>query len=168
MYLFIQEATLTEALNPIDVIEEFVLSQDWPYHRISINVLDCNVNGQWCDYRLHFLWYDEEKILQIFLLYEMVIPKGKKTKIACLMDLLNHQLHIGNFETYMSESCPAFRHGILLHRGHPPSEELIIEIIEYAIDMLEKYYPAFHFVILGERTPQEAASMVMIDTVGEA
>lgn len=159
---------MSSEINPIDTIEDLIHSQDWPYHRVSADVLNCEIAGRWCDYRLNFIWHEESRVMQIFLLYDMSLPPAKKVPVATLMGLLNGQLHMGNFETYTAENCPAFRHGLLLPGTRTLSEALMVEIIEYALDMSEKYYPAFHFVLNGDRAPEEAASMAMVDTVGEA
>ena len=154
--------------NPIDAVEELIQSQEWPYQRVNPDLLECDLAGRWCDYRLLFVWHEAERILQMFLLYDIPSKPSKKKDLATLMGLLNNQVHMGNFELYAAENRPAFRHGLLLPGTRTLSESLMVEIIEYALDMSEKYYPAINFVILGDRKPEEAATMSMIDTVGEA
>ncbi len=154
--------------NPIDSVEELILSQEWPYERLSSVELACDVAGRWCDYRLHFVWREEERILQFFLLFDLTIPPSKRDNVGILTAQLNSNIYMGNFEIFPQESCPVFRHGLLLPGTRTLSESLLAEVIDYALSACEKYYPAFQFVILGDKKPHDAATMAMIDTVGEA
>ena len=41
-------------------------------------------------------------------------------------------------------------------------------IVETAITDCDRYYPAFQYVIWGERTAAEAVAVAMVNTIGEA
>ena len=56
-------------------------------------------------------------------------------------------------------------------KGRPadrPTVEQMDDIVETAITDCDRYYPAFQYVIWGERTAAEAVAVAMVDTIGEA
>ena len=63
-----------------------------------------------------------------------------------------------------------FRHAALCEAGE--GEGLSIEqaeaIAEAAIEECERFYPVFQFVLWGGKSPSEAISAALIETVGEA
>jgi hypothetical protein len=42
------------------------------------------------------------------------------------------------------------------------------DLVDTAIAECERFYPAFQYVIWGGRTPEDAVSAAMVDTLGEA
>jgi hypothetical protein len=47
------------ATNPIDLVEEIVLANEWPHDRSSDEEMVVEISGRWCDYRLLFVWQEE-------------------------------------------------------------------------------------------------------------
>ena len=45
--------------NPIDLVEEIVVANDWAHDRASEEELVVEISGRWCDYRLYFVWQEE-------------------------------------------------------------------------------------------------------------
>ena len=41
-------------------------------------------------------------------------------------------------------------------------------VIEAAIDECDRFYPAFQFILWGDKTPAEALASAMVDAAGEA
>ncbi len=61
-----------------------------------------------------------------------------------------------------------FRQTTLLRGSHGASVEQLEDLVEIALSECERFYPAFQFVIWGGKTPAEAVSAALLDTVGEA
>ncbi len=40
--------------------------------------------------------------------------------------------------------------------------------IEAAVDECDRFYPAFQFILWGDKTPSEALASAMVDAAGEA
>ena len=38
--------------NPLDVVEEIVTANEWPFERAGDDELVVEIGGRWCDYRL--------------------------------------------------------------------------------------------------------------------
>ena len=53
--------------------------------------------------------------------------------------------------------------------GHPVDIEKVRQsAIEAAIDECDRFYPAFQFILWGDKSPAEALASAMVDAAGEA
>ncbi len=155
--------------NPIDTIEELFNVQEWPTQRPSDSEVIADVVGKWGVYSVHFLWDTNAGILQFVITSEeLTVSRELLTNAYELCGRVSEQILVGHFEVISEANTIGFRHGLILPGTRTISEFLLEELINTGIDMCEKYYPAFQFVLFGSRSPSEAASMAMINTVGEA
>ena len=44
--------TSTTQINPLDLIEELVIANDWPFQRAADDEILVEISGRWTDYRL--------------------------------------------------------------------------------------------------------------------
>ena len=56
--------TSTTQINPLDLIEELVIANDWPFQRAADDEILVEISGRWTDYRLFFVWQEEASALQ--------------------------------------------------------------------------------------------------------
>jgi len=155
--------------NPIESVEDLIFAQDWPSQRLGNEEVMAEINGRWCEYHLHFVWNEAERTLQFFvMLVDIDIPKQKLKKVYELVCLINEKLNLGHFEVFGKINTPVFRHALLLPGTRTISEALLEEMLNTALETCERFYPAFQFVIFGDKDPQDAACMSMIDIAGEA
>jgi len=61
--------------NPIDLVEEIVIANDWA-HGPGQRESWCRDFRRWCDYRLYFVWQEEICAMALLLWVDMKIPKG--------------------------------------------------------------------------------------------
>lgn len=158
-----QEST---ASDPIDVIEQIVAANDWPFDRSSDGELSVAVNGSWCDYHFGFSWREAERGLQLTLAFDLRVPMARRVEIYQLMGLINEQLWLGHFDLWSEDGAVLFRHASLM--GDVVSPSVCEELIELAIGTCERFYPAFQFVLWGGKSAGEALAASMFETVGEA
>lgn len=153
--------------NPLDIVEQFVSANDWPFDRRSDEEMAVEAPGKWCDYSLFFSWREEIGALHFTCAFDMKVSRGKRGRIYELLAQLNERLWLGHFGLWSDEGAPMFRHTVLLQDG-AASVEQIEDLVDIAISECERYYPAFQFVIWGGNTAEEAIAAAMLDTVGEA
>src|SRR5260370_14867600 len=60
--------------NPIDLVEEIVVANDWAHDRASEEEMIVEISGRWCAYRLYFLWQEEFSALQFSCGFHMKVP----------------------------------------------------------------------------------------------
>jgi hypothetical protein len=154
--------------NPIDLVEEIVLANDWAHDRASDEEMIVEISGRWCDYRLYFVWQEEISALHFSCGFDMKVPKGRRAPVYELLALANEKLWLGHFDLASDDNSPAFRHAVPLRGLVGASAEQVEDLVDAALSECERFYPAFQLVIWGGKTPDEAITATMIDPIGEA
>jgi len=154
--------------NPIDLVEEIVVANDWSHDRASEEEMIVEVSGRWCDYRMYFLWQEELSALHFSCGFDMKVPKRRRNSLYELLALANERLWLGHFDLAAGEASPSFRYAILLRGLGDTSVEQVEDLVDIALSECERFYPAFQLVIWGGKSPEDALANAMIDPVGEA
>ena len=162
------ESTPVPTSNPLDVMEELVSANEWRYDRSNDEEMIVEITGQWCEYRMFFVWQADLGAMYFSCLFDLKVPAPKKKESFELLSLINERLWLGHFDLCSEEAAPMFRHTILLRGTSGVTTEQLEDLMEAALCECERYYPAFQFVIWGGKRPEEAMQAAMLETVGEA
>ncbi len=154
-------------VHPLDLVEETIALRDWALERTARDELLAEVTGRWCDYHIVFHWTDELAALQMTCAFDMRTPKEYRAPVHELLALLNDRLGVGHFDVGSVDGLPAYRHALLL-RGGALSAEQIEDLLDIALHEIDRFYPAFQYVVWGDRSPVDAMATVVFETVGEA
>src|SRR2546430_17545351 len=111
--------------NPIDLVEEIVLANDWAHDRASEEEMVVEISGRWCDYRMYFLWQEELSALHFSCGFDMKAPKRRRSGLYELLALANERLWLWPFALAGVVDSPSLRSAPLLggngtgatHRG---------------------------------------------------
>jgi len=166
-------ASLTQSIdphleNPLDLIEQVVAANDWPFERHEDGGLTVEVSGRWCAYQLLFAWRAEVTALLFSCAFDMKVPALKRLAICHLVNLINERLWFGHFEVWSEEGMPVFRQATLLRESPGLSASQIQDMVDLALNEAERFYPAFQHVVWGGKSPEEAIELALVDTLGEA
>ncbi len=156
------------AANPLDLVEQLVTANDWPFDRRSDDEMAVEVPGRWCDYSLYFAWREDIGALHFTCALDIKVQSVKKAQLYELLAAVNERLWLGHFGMWTEEGVPMFRHAVLLRGLGGASMEQIEDLVDIAVSECERFYPAFQFVIWGGKSANDAISAAMLDTVGEA
>ena len=63
---------------------------------------------------------------------------------------------------------PTVRHTLLLRGMTGASAEQLEDLVEFAFAECERFYPAFQFVLWGDKSPADALDSALVDHAGEA
>jgi hypothetical protein len=154
--------------NPIDLVEEIVLANDWAHDRASEEELVVEISGRWCAYRLYFVWQEEICAMHFSCGFDMKIPKSRRSAIYELLALANEKLWLGHFDLSAEDNSLAFRHAVLLRGISAASTEQVEDLVDIAVSECELFYPAFKYVVKDGKAPVQAIAEAMIDPIGEA
>jgi hypothetical protein len=160
--------TASSIHNPLDIVEEIVSANEWPFDRASDDEMVVEIGGRWCDYRLYFVWQSEISAMQFSCQFDMKVQNHRRPAIHELLAEVNARMWLGHFDVCSDEHTPMFRQTTLLRGSRGASVEQLEDLVEIALSECERFYPAFQFVIWGGKTPAEAVSAALLDTVGEA
>ena len=158
----------SHAGNPIDLVEEIVVANDWAHDRASEEEMIVEISGRWCVYRLYFLWQEELSALHFSCGLDMKVPKRRRGPLYELLALANERLWLGHFDLAAGDTSPAFRYAVLLRGIGSASSEQVEDLVDIALSECERFYPAFQLVIWGGKLPEEAMATAMIEPIGEA
>lgn len=156
------------ASNPIDLIEDIAAANSWAADRQNDDELAVQVTGQWCDMQMWFAWHADNRSLFITCALDMRVPDGRRAAIYPLLAKINERMWIGHFELWSAEGWPTFRHTLIANRDLEIGLHMVDDVIEAARAECDRFYPAFQFVIWGERSADEAIDAALIEPIGEA
>lgn len=157
-----------DALNPLDLVEQIVTRNDWPFQRHDNEDITVEIAGRWCTYQLWFAFRAETKALHFSCAFDMKVPVEKRACVHHLLSLVNERLWFGHFELWSDDGLPVFQHATLLRGGQVLVPEQIEDMVDIALTEAERFYPAFQHVIWGGKAPDEAIKLALVDTQGEA
>ena len=72
-------------VDPIDIIEDVVLSNGWEYERDDNKNIHVQVGGNWCDYQLSYGLNDKENIIYISCALDIKVNKKHSNEIYKLL-----------------------------------------------------------------------------------
>ena len=158
----------TDSTNPLDLVEEIVAANQWPYDRSGEAELSLTVAGTWCEYHLCLTWRDDFQALHLSCAFDARVPAHRQQESYELLALINQQMWLGHFELWDGQGLPLYRNTVLVRDGRQATPDECRDMIEMAINECERFYPSFQFVSWAGKTPAEAVEAAMFDTKGEA
>src|SRR6201981_2676271 len=127
--------------NPVDLVEEIVVSNDWAHDRASEEEMIVEISGRWCDYRMYFLWQEELSALHFSCGFDMKVPKRRRGPLYELLALANERLWLGHFDLAAGDNSPSFRYAVLLRGISSLSSEQVEDVVDIAVSECERFTP---------------------------
>jgi hypothetical protein len=157
-----------ESNNPIDLLEELVVANEWLFDRSSDHELVVETTGRWCDYRMFFVWREDLHALYFTCVFDTRVDEDKRVPVTELVCRVNEKLWLGHFDVSADDRLLMFRYTLLTRSWRNIAAEQLEDVVDIAIAECERFYPALQFVVWAGRSPSEAMASAMIETVGEA
>ncbi|MFG1345721.1 YbjN domain-containing protein [Xanthobacter autotrophicus DSM 431] len=154
--------------NPVDLVEQLAALHDWSFERSDEDEITLSLSSRWTDCHVSFQWMDELESLHLACAFDFKVPEGRRGEVLKLLALVNEQMWLGHFDLWSQEGVIMFRHALVLAGGATASDRQCEAIVDAAIDAVERYYPAFQFVVWAGKTAREAMDTALFETVGEA
>ncbi len=157
-----------EDAAPVDMLASLFEARGWPFEFASDDEISGEVQGSWANYQLRGIWRGEDRVLQLICLPDIRIADDKRSAAHELLALVNEQLWLGHFDIWSNGSMLVYRHGLMLGDDGLISAGQAQLAVEAAIEECDRFYPAFQFILWGDKTPVEALTASMVDAAGEA
>ena len=119
--------------NPLDILEELVSANEWPFDRSSPDEMVVEATGRWCDYRMYFVWREDVHALYFTCAFDMRIPSNRRSEITDLLALVNEKLWLGHFDLCSEDNMPMFRHTLLTRVWQRLSVEQLEDLVDIAL-----------------------------------
>ena len=107
-------------------------------------------------------------MLQLLCLPDVRVPEDKRAAMFEVLALVNEQMWLGHFDIWSNGGVLLYRHGLMLGDDGLLSPAQAQLAVESAIEECDRFYPAFQFILWGDKTPAEALAAAMVDAAGEA
>jgi hypothetical protein len=153
---------------PVDMLASLFEARGWPYEFASDDEISCEVQGSWASYQMRGIWRHEDHVLQLLCLPDIRVPDDKRAAMFEVLALINEQLWLGHFDVWSNGSVLLYRHGLMLGDDGLLSPAQAHAAVEAAIEECDRFYPAFQFILWGDKSPTEALASALVDAAGEA
>lgn len=154
--------------NPVDLVERLAAINNWSFERSGDGEITLSMKGSWTDYHVSFQWMTELEALHLACAFDLKVPENRRGEVLKLLSIVNEQLWVGHFDLWSDEGMVMYRHALLLAGGASASGRQCESQLERAVEAVERYFPAFQFVIWAGKTAREAIDATMFETAGEA
>lgn len=153
--------------HPLDMLEQTVEDNGWPFERSARDELNLSVAGRWCDYHFCFSWREDLQSLHLSVNFDMRVSRERRPGIAELLMQVNAQLWLGHFDLWAEDGAVLFRHALIFPDSHVSAAQCE-SLLQLAVDCCERYYPAFQLVLWGGKSAQEAMAAAILECAGQA
>ena len=163
-----EELEQAEDAAPVEMLAALFDAHGWTYEYVGEEEICGEIPGSWTTYQLRAIWRGDDNVLQLLCLPDVRVPGAKRRQAFELLALVNEQLWLGHFDLWSQGGVLLYRHGIML------GEEAMLSLgsarmaVETAIAECDRFYPAFQFVLWGDKGPREALDAALVDAAGEA
>ncbi len=162
------EFSASEDAAPVDMLAALFEARGWPCEIVSNDELTGEVQGSWTKYQLRAIWRAEDNVLQFIALPDIRVSAEKRPAAYELLCLVNEQMWLGHFDIWSNGDVLLYRHGAMLGDDGMLSLTQAQSLVETAIDECDRFYPAFQFVLWGDKAPRAALDSALVDAAGEA
>ena len=155
-------------LDPIDIVEHLAEHNDWDFDRIADDQIAMVVEGRWRTYSITLAWSAVDETLRLVATFEMEPPEERMDAVHELLNLVNDRCWTGAFTYWAEQKLVVWRYGLLLAGEQNATPEQIDRMIGSAVQMAERFYPAFQLAAWGNSTPGEAMQAAIAEAYGRA
>ncbi|MEW4448568.1 YbjN domain-containing protein [Qipengyuania sp. JC766] len=158
---------VSDEAEPVEMLAALFEARGWAFEQVD-GELSGEIQGSWAKYQMRVIWRGEDNVLQLLCLPDVRVPKSRRQKAVELLALVNEQMWLGHFDIWSQGGMLVYRHGALLGDEGLLSLSQAQALIENAVEECDRFYPAFQFVLWGDKDPYDALDNAMVDAVGEA
>jgi len=153
---------------PVEMLTALFEAHGWTHEQVSEEEVTVEIPGSWTTYQLRAIWRREDHVLQLLCLPEIRVGEDRRTPAFELLAMINEQLWLGHFDIWSQGGMLLYRHGLMLGDDGLLSIDMAQHAIESAVAECDRFYPAFQFLLWGDKGPREALDAALVDAAGEA
>src|ERR1700739_2598598 len=122
------------ALDPLDIVERVLVSENLNFERTEDGDLAFALTGDWKDYELWFAWRPEADCLQLCLSVDVRAKKSRRAAGYGLRALINQRVCLGQLGMLTREGKVVSRHSMALPTGERPPLAQAAPMIDAAVE----------------------------------
>jgi hypothetical protein len=157
-----------EESAPVEMLAQLFEAHGWPCEFVSEDEISGEIQGSWAKYQMRGIWRSEDRVLQLLCLPDIRVAQAKRADAFELLGLINEQLWLGHFDIWSRGGVLLYRHGLMLGEDGLLSLSMAQLAVDAAVSECDRFYPAFQFVLWGDKNPRDALDAALVDAAGEA
>lgn len=154
--------------DPFENVEDALESAGWQYERDDNVTVQAVAETRWGDMGAMFAYRPEPAALHFSLTLDVKPLEEKRRAIAELTMLANERLWLGHFDYWSDDGVLIFRYTFPMMDRDAISAGELRAVMAAAVSAVDRFVPAFNFLIWAGKSPREAIDAVMFETRGEA
>ena len=158
----------TKTVDPLSALEAAAAKLDYEMERVGERELHLMLPSVWRDIGLWFTWRPELATLQMGAPLDLKAPVGRLEEASALIAMVNERLWIGHFDLWTEDHSIVYRNASILPVSGELHDTQCEALIRAAGEAVDRFYPAFNFLIWGGKKPEEALEASMVETAGNA
>jgi len=158
----------SKSSDPLDVLEDAAASLEYEMERISENELHVILPGVWRDIGLWFTWRPELATLQMGAPIDLKAPVVRIAEASNLITMVNERLWVGHFDLWADDNSIVYRNAAILPGDGTLDAEQAGALIHAVSEAVDRFYPAFNFLVWGGKSPEDALKASLFETSGNA
>ena len=154
--------------DPLDSLEAVAGLLDIESERIDDAELHIAMPGAWRDAGVWFTWRRELSTIQMGAPLDIKIPDNLLMPASRLVTLINERLWVGHFDLWSDDRSIVYRNAVLLPEAGGLDSTQAHYLIQGASEAIDRFFPAFNFLVWGGKSPEEALEGSLFETQGSA
>lgn len=152
----------------LDSAEQMLETAGWPHERSDEVTIQCIAPTRWGEMGGLFTYRQEPASVHYSVTLDVRPLPGRRAALAELVMMVNERLWIGHFDYWQDEGVILYRHALPLVDRSEPTQGEVSQIMAASVEAVERFIPAFNFLIWAGKSPAEALEAAMFETEGEA
>ena len=154
--------------DPLEALEAAAAGLEFEMERIGENELHVMLPGVWRDIGLWFTWRPELATLQMGAPIDLKAPTARLTEASHLITMVNERLWVGHFDLWADDHSIVYRNAAILPSDGSLDAGQADAMIRAVSEAVDRFYPAFNFLVWGGKSPKDALKASLFDTAGNA
>ena len=154
--------------DPLDSLEAVAGLLEIESERVDEAELHIAVPGAWREAGVWFTWRPELSTIQMGAPLDIKVPDNRVAEAARLITLVNERLWIGHFDLWSDEKSIVYRNAVVLPEAGAIDNVQAQCLISGASEAIDRFFPAFNYLVWGGKSPEEALEASMFETAGNA
>lgn len=158
----------TKTADPMTALEAAAEHLDFEMERVADSEIHIMLPCVWRDIGLWFTWRDELSTLQMGAPIDLKAPAGREDETSRLVTMVNERLWAGHFDLWTDDHAIVYRNAAILPQNGGIDLGQAEMLIRAAAEAVDRFYPAFNFLIWGGKSPDDALKASLFETAGSA
>ncbi len=154
--------------DPMTAIEAAAEHLDFEKERVADAEIHVVLPCVWRDIGLWFTWRDDLSTLQMGAPIDLKAPAGREDDASRLITMVNERIWSGHFDLWTEDHSIVYRNAAILPESGVLDAGQAEMLIRAAAEAVDRFYPAFNFLVWGGKRPDDALKASLFETAGTA